>query len=130
MTVSFDFRRGGRRRSVAGPVASGRFAHLEMEDRAGRVSNRKPAAICDPHREPSIALLEAWAPIEVELRSAVDGPTFRIWLAQLHPHSLTGGAWRLACRPAHVGWIRDRFGRVIEGCARRPVEFVVCEALS
>lgn len=82
----------------------------------------------DPHREASVALLEAWAPVEVEMRKCVDELTYRIWLAPMHPHSLVGGTWRVGCDARAVGWIRDRFGRMIEACAGRPVELVICEA--
>lgn len=84
----------------------------------------------EPHRPPSITLLETWAPVEDELRQAVEDLTFRMWLAPLHPHAFIGGVWRLAYRPEGIGWIRDRFGRLIEGCAGRPVEFVVCEEMA
>ena len=81
-------------------------------------------AMMDSHREPSVRLLEAWAPVENELRQAVEPETFAMWLADIHPHRLSQGVWYLACRPQACGWIRDRFGRLIESCAGRPVVFV------
>jgi DnaA N-terminal domain len=84
----------------------------------------------DQHRSPSLPLLEAWAPVEDRMRHAVDGPTFRIWVNPLHPHRLQSGVWVLACGPFERGWVRDRFGRLIEGCAGRPCQFVVCGAMA
>jgi hypothetical protein len=99
-----------------------------LDSRGAHAKKRSQEQPADPHREPSTGLLEAWAPVEHQLREAVDEATFNIWLAALHPHALIDGKWRLAYRGQHVGWIRARFGRVIEGCAGRPVEFVACEA--
>jgi hypothetical protein len=66
------------------------------------------------------------------MRMSVEDLTFRIWLApggeaNLHPHSLIGGTWRLGCDERAIAWLRDRFGRLIEVSAGRPVQLVVCE---
>jgi hypothetical protein len=129
-----EFRSGRGRASYAAPVASGRFAFLEMSDRRAMRSRVKAkpeprTATLDPHREPSARLLAAWAPVERELRQAVDESTYQIWLAPplVHPHALTAGRWRLACRPQTCSWIRERFGKIVAECAGCPVEFVACE---
>lgn len=124
--LEIPFRRVHEHEQWRGRWLRGIELNEERLDAQGQRAQSCQREDTDPHREPSTALLEAWKPVEVELRQAVDGPTFRIWLAQLHPHSLIGGTWRLACRPEHVGWLRDRFGRVIEGRAGRPVELVGC----
>lgn len=131
--LAIPFRTGRRSPSVA-PIASGRFAYLEMEDRRRKrktLVTPQPDARREAHRDPSLRLLEAWTPIEAELRKSVDELTFRIWLAaggqvDLHPHSLIGGTWRLAARHQSC-WIEDRFGRLLSTCAGCPVEIVVCD---
>lgn len=96
--------------------------------RQARTQAGRTVEVADPHHEPSVCLLEAWAPVEDQLRDVVDPETFAIWLADLHPHRLVNGEWVLACRPGAHGWIRDRFGRLIASfCAERQVVFVTCE---
>jgi hypothetical protein len=113
-----------------GPIA-GILAEERRQDDRQKRQRRPPTKIAqrpvDPHREPSAELLAAWAPIEAELRLAVDELSFNIWLARLHPHRRTSGIWVLACPERGISWIRDRFGRVIAACAGQPVEYVVCE---
>ena len=106
-----------------------RFRGIERQQRIDEGALRR-RELLDPHRPASIGLLEAWAPVENELRLAVERSTFNIWLAPLHPHSLVAGVWKLAYRPENVSWIVDRFGRLIAEVAQRPVEFVVCSALT
>lgn len=135
MSLDFAFRCGGSRSPHVAPIASGRFAHLEMQDRQRmrsqrRVSAPRPKHASDAHRDPSPQLLGAWLPVEAELRKAIDEATFRIWLAPIHPHALIAGTWRLGCSESVLCWVRDRFGRVIQACAERPVEFVVCHSVN
>ncbi len=130
--LAFEFRVPGHERpSWAAPkpsIFSGTFAGLEIEERRkGRQGSLKKAEPLDPHREPSERLLEAWAPLENELREAIDPETFAIWLADLHPHRILRGVWYVACRPRARGWVEERYGRVIRACADRPVVFVACE---
>lgn len=128
--LHFKFRTGSPRPAWTPPKASGRFAFLEMSDRqalrAKRTQPTKRPLDLDAHHTPSVPLLEAWAPVEDRLRESIDGPTFRLWLADLHPHRKLGGRWYLAARSQAVGWVRDRFGRLIESCAGCPCEFVAC----
>jgi chromosomal replication initiator protein len=55
-----------------------------------------------------------WSRVQVELALAVDEPTYRIWLEPLRAIELSGDQLLLEA-PAHsCGWIRDRFGRVLQ----------------
>ena len=55
-----------------------------------------------------------WSRVQAELALAVDEPTYRIWLAPLRARSFAEG--RLAIEaPEHAcGWIRGRFGPLLE----------------
>lgn len=129
--LDFSFRRSERPRFSSTPTtgwAAGILAvdRRERERRAREQASTPTTATADPHREPSAALVEAWEPVRRELELVVDESAYRIWLAELHPHRLKGGVWVLAHRQFAVSWVRDRFGRVIEGCAGRPFVLVAC----
>ncbi len=136
--LEFNFRTDKRGcQHWAKPSWHGRWLRgIELNEQRldGRFRKLQVAPDCskhlDPHRDPSTRLLEAWKPVEDELRRAVDATTFRIQLASVHPHRIENGAWILACHSALRGWIADRFGRLIERCAGRPCEFVACEAMA
>jgi hypothetical protein len=126
--LRFEFRRRGvepwwRGRWVLGIEAEQR-RQMERQRQAQAV---RAVEVADPHHEPTGRLLEAWAPVEDELRQTVDPETFAIWLADMHPHRLIKGEWVLACRPQTRGWVEARFGRLIASCAGRPVVLVNCE---
>ena len=57
-----------------------------------------------------------WSRVQAELARAVGEPTYRIWLEDLRIHDLAGGRLRVEAPPRAIGWIRDRFGRVIQSC--------------
>jgi chromosomal replication initiator protein len=57
-----------------------------------------------------------WSRVQAELARAVDDPTYRIWLEDLHAVELAGDRLRVAAPPRALGWIQDRFGRVIQSC--------------
>jgi chromosomal replication initiator protein len=57
-----------------------------------------------------------WSRVQGELSQAVDEPTYRIWLEALHPRELTGQRLSVEAPPQAYGWIRDRFGRVLQSC--------------
>lgn len=131
--LEFNFRTDKRKQWAQPSWRGRRVRGIELdqqrfEAKAARDRARR-ARVTDPHREPSMRLLEAWAPVEDQLRQAIDSATFAIWCRLLHPHRFVSGTWVLAHHPLHVGWVRDRFGRLIAEVAQRPVEFVVCEAL-
>lgn len=126
--LRFEFRRRGvepwwRGRWLLGIEAEQR---RQME-RQRSAQTARPVEAADPHRDPTVRLLEAWAPVEDELCRAVGLELFAMWLADVHPHRLVNSEWVLGCRPQSRGWIRDRFGRLIAACADRPVVFVNCE---
>lgn len=60
-----------------------------------------------------------WSRVQAELALAVDEPTYRIWLEALRARDLDRQGQRLLVEaPAQAyGWIRDRFGRVLQSCA-------------
>jgi chromosomal replication initiator protein len=61
--------------------------------------------------------------VQAELALAVDEPTYRIWLAALRAREidLPGGRLLVEAPPHAYGWIRDRFGRVLQSCAATAV---------
>jgi chromosomal replication initiator protein len=64
-----------------------------------------------------------WSRVQAELALAVDEPTYRIWLAALRPREIDHLGRRLLVEaPPHAhGWIRDRFGRVLQSCVATAV---------
>jgi chromosomal replication initiator protein len=58
-----------------------------------------------------------WSRVQDELARAVDEPTYRIWIEPLRARDFSGQ--RLVVEaPSHAcGWIRDRFGRVLQASA-------------
>jgi chromosomal replication initiator protein len=57
-----------------------------------------------------------WSRVQGELSQAVDEPTYRIWLEALRPRELAGERLSVEAPPQAYGWIRDRFGRVLQSC--------------
>jgi chromosomal replication initiator protein len=55
--------------------------------------------------------------MQAELVLAVDEPTYRIWLEQLRPRACSGQRLLLEAPPQACGWIRERFGRTLQGAA-------------
>jgi chromosomal replication initiator protein len=64
----------------------------------------------------SAELDEIWARIQAELAKAVDGTTYRVWLEPLRPAELTPSGLTINATPGSGGWIRERFGRVLQNC--------------
>jgi chromosomal replication initiator protein len=64
-----------------------------------------------------------WSRVQAELALAVDEPTYRIWLAALRAREIDLPGRRLLVEaPPHAhGWIRDRFGRVLQSCVATAV---------
>ncbi len=65
----------------------------------------------------SAELEHIWSRVQRELALSVDELTYRIWLAPLRPHELDGSRLLLAGPPQAHGWLRDRFGRLLDACA-------------
>jgi chromosomal replication initiator protein len=64
----------------------------------------------------SAELEHIWSRVQAELAGAVGEETYRIWLEALRARELADGRLRVeAPAPTH-GWVRDRFGRVMQAC--------------
>ena len=61
----------------------------------------------------------AWRTIQTELRKLVGESTYEIWLAPLELRSWDGELLTLEAPADTRGWVSDRFGRLIERCARQ-----------
>ncbi len=62
--------------------------------------------------------LPAWRTIQTELRQKVGQSTYEIWLAPLAPKAWDGELLLLDAPAATRAWVSERFGRVVERCAR------------
>jgi chromosomal replication initiator protein len=60
---------------------------------------------------------ETWSRIQSELRRAVDGAAYELWLAPLTPREIDGAVLVLAAPDERRRWVADRFGRVLQTCA-------------
>ncbi len=69
----------------------------------------------------STELEHIWSRVQAELALSVDEATYRIWLAPLRPIELSDGCLTLQAPPHGLGWINDRFGRVLESCTAKIV---------
>ena len=59
-----------------------------------------------------------WSQVQAELALAVEEPTYRIWLAALRARELSSDQRLLVEAPPQAcGWIRARFGGVLQCCA-------------
>lgn len=61
---------------------------------------------------------DAWREIRAELRGVLGDSTYEIWIAPLEVKALDAHQLLLTAPPATRGWVADRFGRVLESCAR------------
>jgi chromosomal replication initiator protein len=64
----------------------------------------------------STELDHIWSQIKAELSATVDEPIFRIWIEPLRAMDLSEGALVLGAPAQTHGWIRERFGRVLQAC--------------
>jgi chromosomal replication initiator protein len=55
--------------------------------------------------------------VQAELASAVGEETYRIWLEPLRARELSHGRLLVEVPAQAHGWVRDRFGRVVQACA-------------
>ena len=60
---------------------------------------------------------QTWSLIQAELCAAVDGAIYRIWLEPLEPLAFDGSVLTIQAPAQACGWIRDRFGRLLQACA-------------
>ncbi len=63
--------------------------------------------------------LPAWRTIRTELRNQVGDSTYEIWLAPIELKGWDGELLLLEAPAATRDWVSDRFGRVLERCARQ-----------
>jgi chromosomal replication initiator protein len=69
----------------------------------------------------SVELEDIWSRVQAELALSVDEPTFRIWLAPLRARELDRQRLLVEAPAQSHGWIRDRFGRLLEACAAKVI---------
>jgi chromosomal replication initiator protein len=65
----------------------------------------------------STELEHIWSQIKTELSATVDEPIFRIWIEPLRAVDFDGDSLLLEAPTQTYGWIRERFGRVLQACA-------------
>jgi chromosomal replication initiator protein len=62
-------------------------------------------------------LQHIWSRVRTELVGAVDETTYRIWLEPLQAREFAEGCLTLEASPQACGWVRERFGRVLQTAA-------------
>jgi chromosomal replication initiator protein len=65
----------------------------------------------------SAELDHIWSQVQAELAEAVDESTYRLWLEPLRVCELAEGRLLLEAPQHACGWIRERFGRLLQTCA-------------
>lgn len=65
-----------------------------------------------------LAFTSAWQDIRSNLRASVGGSAYDVWLAALEVKHFDGSVLVLQGKPGTDAWVADRFGRVLERCAR------------
>ena len=76
---------------------------------------------------PTPELAAEWAPI-AEVVAASVGDSYDIWLAPLHLHAASSDEFVLGHpKPEAIGWITNRFGRILLAAAGRPIRIVSCD---
>ncbi|HEY3944727.1 MAG TPA: chromosomal replication initiator protein DnaA [Solirubrobacteraceae bacterium] len=63
--------------------------------------------------------MPAWRTIRTELRRLVGETTYDIWIAPIEVQGWDGELLLLKAPAGTQGWVSDRFGRVLERCARQ-----------
>ena len=66
---------------------------------------------------PANALHHSWPTIREQLRRAVDESAWDLWLSTLEPRSLEDGTLVVEAPEQSRGWVRDRYGRLLDACA-------------
>ncbi len=70
----------------------------------------------------SAELEHIWSRVQTELAAAVGEPMHRIWLEPLKARELSHGRLSVEAPAQACGWVRDRFGRVLQACAASVLE--------
>jgi len=65
-----------------------------------------------------LELNPAWRELRMELRRAVGDSTYDIWLSGIEPKAWDGLVLVVEAPAATRAWVAERFGRVLERCAR------------
>jgi chromosomal replication initiator protein len=65
----------------------------------------------------SAELEHIWSQVAAELSASIDEPIYRIWLEPLRAVDLSGNNLTIEAPPQTYGWIRERFGRVLQTSA-------------
>ncbi len=100
------------RRAFDGPLFKFRPRRSQLGASArSRLLSPPPSA---PNTPLNADVDHIWSLIQRHLAAAVDEPTFRIWLAPLRPVGLTDTTLHLTAPPQTCGWVRDRFGRLLQ----------------
>ncbi len=63
------------------------------------------------------ALNQSWPSIRERLRGAVDESAWDLWLSALEPRSLVDSTLVVEAPERSRGWVRDRYGRLLDACA-------------
>jgi chromosomal replication initiator protein len=63
-------------------------------------------------------LMPAWRDIRAGVRQAVGESTYQIWLESLEPEAWDGSVLLLTAPSETRAWVAERFGQVLERCAR------------
>jgi chromosomal replication initiator protein len=64
----------------------------------------------------SAELEHIWSRVQAELAAAVDEPTYRMWLEPLRVRELAEERLTVEAPPHACGWVRERFGRLLQTC--------------
>jgi chromosomal replication initiator protein len=65
-----------------------------------------------------LELAPAWNDIRTELRRVVGESNFEVWLAPLEVRDWDGAVLVLQAKPGTDSWLANRYGKVLERCAR------------
>jgi chromosomal replication initiator protein len=60
---------------------------------------------------------QIWSQVKSELSATIDEPVYRIWLDPLEAIDLTANSLTVEAPAKTCGWVRERFGRVLQACA-------------
>ena len=66
----------------------------------------------------STELEQIWLRVQSELEAAVDDSTYRVWLAPLRSRELDHGTLTVEAPARSCAWVQERFGRLLQTCAR------------